>query len=116
LVLNDAQLATYNGTNQYNGTFCRIDLANGKTDWLQNFGNEVTFYVAPSLSPKLGMALLNNTAYVSVGTNLWVFNKATGDSLGMENFDHYLLPPVSAYNLAYVVADLKVIAYKDVQL
>jgi outer membrane protein assembly factor BamB len=116
LVFKDSELVTYNGNNQYTGTFFSVDLVNGKIDWKQQFTGNVTFYVAPSLKPSLGLALLNNTAYVSVGANLWVFSKASGTTLGMETFDHYLLPPVSYDNTAIIVADLKVVAYKDVQL
>ncbi|HSV48865.1 MAG TPA: PQQ-binding-like beta-propeller repeat protein [Candidatus Acidoferrales bacterium] len=96
----------------YDCTLFRLNVTGGqnltKTQWQSN----TTGPFFTRNNPIIGLALLNNSAYLSVQNDLWVFSRSTLMPLKMEHFDH-LLAPIAAYNRVYVSADLSACAYKD---
>ncbi|MDR0373344.1 MAG: PQQ-binding-like beta-propeller repeat protein [Nitrososphaerota archaeon] len=99
---------------QYEGKLYNIGVTEGNVIWTSLFNANITS-VAINLPWQTEIALLNNTVYLkaAIGIDLWALNKTTGTILGMEHYEHYIAPMVSAYNKLFVVADLYVMAYND---
>ena len=97
----------------YEGTLYRMNLMNGRNLIETHFQANATGPFLTQYNPNLGLALLNNTAYLTVQTDLWCFNKMTLTVISTEHFDHTLLQPIAVDGRVYVTADLYAISYKD---
>jgi len=96
---------------QYEGFLYSLDLTEGNVIWASPFKFNSGFFSYPSVQTEI--AVLNNTVFLNTGVDLLTFNKSTGTLFGSTNFEHCLLPIVSAYNKLFVVADLTAIAYTN---
>ena len=54
----------------------------------------------------LGLFLLENCAFSTAGSDLWIFDESTGSILEIKHFDYYILAPIVGDNKLFVVADL----------
>jgi outer membrane protein assembly factor BamB len=102
------QLGTSSETkhDQYTGFLSSLDMATGNKVWTTKFEATDVFYETP-----VGLVVNKDTAFLSSNTYLWTFTASTGNTLGVQRFDHYVLPPVMSEGKVFLAADLHVTAY-----
>lgn len=78
-----------------------------------NTGQLLWNWSTPNGKPVTGQAVspLSNLLYVTYEQNLQTFNITTGNPEWNQHFDHYIRPPITAYNRVFVAADGYIIAY-----
>jgi outer membrane protein assembly factor BamB len=111
------------GNFPYEGTVYRMDLVTGlnltKTQFQGNATNPLVSEYNSQGNPFVGLALLKNTAYLTVQNDLWFFNKTDLAAIKTEHFDysydHNMLQPIEAYGHVYVSGGRYAIAYKDIE-
>jgi len=86
-------------SDNYTGTLCSLDLANGDVIWTKQIGT----------SPN-GLVVNNDKIFLTDG-GLWIFDASTGNLVQRQRFDHYVLSPIVLGGKAFVVADLWLAAY-----
>jgi hypothetical protein len=74
-----------------------MNLMNGQNLIETHFQTNAVGPFLTRYNPNLGLALLKNTAYLTVQTDLWCFNKMTLLVISTEHFDHTLLQPIATY-------------------
>jgi outer membrane protein assembly factor BamB len=95
-----------NKNDRYTGTVCSLDLATGDVLWTRQIMDSGAFYDAP-----VGLVVNKGTVFLTENYALWIFSASTGNVLGTEHFDHYVLPPVVSDDRVFVAADLYLRTY-----
>jgi len=95
-----------NKHDRYIGFVTCLNLATGDRTWTTKFETAGLFYDTP-----VGLVVNKNTVYLTSNTSLWTFTASTGNTLGVQNYDHYVLPPVILDDKVFVAADLHLTAY-----
>jgi hypothetical protein len=115
--INNLNKSTDNST--YESTLYRMNLDTGqnltKTQLQGSSGNQIFSNFCSRFNPLIGLALLNNTAFLTLQNDLWVLNKTDLASIKTEHFDDSLLQPIAAYGQVYVSGGVYAIAYKDIE-
>ena len=106
------QLAAFvqNGTDEYTGFLCSLDIDDGSIVWTEQFSanGDVSHENA-----RFNFALTKNNIYLTTEfSDFWIFSKSTGNIIETKHFEHYVSSPVSADNRVFVAADLWLIAYE----
>jgi len=106
------QLAAFvqNGSDEYNGFLCSLDINNGSIVWTKQFSanGDVSHENA-----RFNFALNENNIYLTADfDDFWIFSKSTGNIIETQHFEHYVSSPVAADNRVFVAADLWLIAYE----
>ena len=106
------QLAAFvqNGSDEYTGFLCSLDINNGSIVWTKQFSanGDVSHENA-----RFNFALTENNIYLTTEfSDLWIFSKSTGNIIECQHFEHYVSSPVAADNRVFVAADLWLIAYE----
>jgi outer membrane protein assembly factor BamB len=99
----------------YESTLYRLNLSSGqnlaKTVFQGSGGG--SFYREDN--PSIGLALLKNSAVLTINRDLWFFSRTDLTSVKMEHFDHTLCKLIAAYGHVYVAADLYAMRYEDIK-
>ncbi len=106
------QLAAFvqNGSDEYSGFLCSLDINNGSIAWTKQFSanGDVSHENA-----RFNFALTENNIYLTTEfDDFWIISKSTGNIIESQHFEHYVSSPVAAYNRVLVAADLWLIAYE----
>lgn len=109
---NQLDLGMAGGQVQYVGVICNLDLNTGELEYTNQFQGNGTITNETNATPLLGLASLNDTIYLTAGTDLWILDQSTGNSLGMRHFEHYLHAPVAYRTRVYFATDLFLFAYE----
>jgi outer membrane protein assembly factor BamB len=101
------------GSNNYTGTLCSLDLANGNVKWMTPINSSRPGWWSYGLGGRSGLAINNNTDRIFLCENwgLWIFNTSTGDLVKSQQFDHRVLAPIVLGNKTFVIGDLWLFAY-----
>jgi outer membrane protein assembly factor BamB len=100
-------------SNNYTGTLCSLDLANGNVKWMTPINSSRPGWWSYGLGGRSGLAINNNTDRIFLCENwgLWIFNTSTGDLVKSQQFDHRVLAPIVLGNKTFVIGDLWLFAY-----
>jgi outer membrane protein assembly factor BamB len=106
------QLAAFvqNGSDEYNGFLCSLDINNGSIVWTKQFSanGDVSHENA-----RFDFVLTENNIYLTTDfDDFWILSKSTGNIIESQHFEHYVSSPVAADNRVFVAADLWLIAYE----
>jgi len=100
----------WGGVDDYSGVVFALDLENGHIAWKTSISKNTS--TEGGAANQFGLRLLNGKVFLTTGSDLWVFNEATGSVDSTEHFDHYVLDPVAGLNQVFIAGDLKLSAYK----
>lgn len=106
-----SQINGINGNNLYVGVLASLDLSDGNilhTTNIQRNGS-VGDYLSPK--PVLGLSALENTAYLTAQTDLWIINQENGKIIQIQDYDHTTVSPLLANIKVLVAMDLYLTAY-----
>ena len=98
-------VAPSEASGNYTATICSLDLANGNIMWTKQI--EEPWVNAPTA----GLDVNNGRLFLTENNALWIFNASTGNLLLIQQFDHYVSPPIAIGNETFVAADLWLFAY-----
>ena len=99
-----------NGTDEYGGFLCSLDLDNGNIAWNEQFSTEGDI---SHENGQFNLCLTENHIYLTTAFNdFWILNKSNGAIIEFQHFEHYVLPATAEENRVFVTADLWVFAYE----
>ncbi len=110
--VTQTEIEGINGNDMYTGILCSLDLSNGGSVWSEQLVQNGSVSTSPPKTPVIGLAVQNGSIYLTAGGHLWTFNESIGGVLGIEHYEHYILPPVVAEGKVFVAADLFLAAYQ----
>jgi outer membrane protein assembly factor BamB len=97
---------------EYVGMICEMDLASGQLLWTKLVEDNATISSGSFIkSTPLGLAQLNDYAFLTVRSNLYIVNTQTGSIFEKKKFEHNLLEPISTKNMVFVAEELHLTAY-----
>jgi len=103
----------WGGVIEYVGTVCGIDTANGQLLWTKPITNNASISGSNLLFPNsLGLALLNDHTFLTVGSDFYIISTQTGSIVEEKNYDHHLLEPTATTDTVFVVEELHLVAYR----
>jgi len=106
------QLAAFvqNGSDEYNGFLCSLDINNGRIVWTKQFSANGN---VSHENASFDFALTENNIYLTTEfDDFWILSKSTGNIIESQHFEHYISSPVAADNRVFVAADLWLIVYE----
>jgi len=103
----------WGGVVEYVGTVCGIDAVNGNLLWKIPIENNASISASNLLYPiSQGLALLNDYAFLTVGSDFYIINTQTGNIFEEKNFEHFLLQPTASKDMVFLAEELAFTAYK----
>ena len=98
---------------EYTGTLCEIEFTNGQLSWTKPLSDNATISSSTLLRPTLlGLATLDNYAFLTVRTNFYIINTQTGNIFLEKKFEHNLLTPTATNDMVFVAEELNLTAYQ----
>jgi outer membrane protein assembly factor BamB len=99
-----------NGSDEYSGFLCSLDIDNGNIAWTEQFSANGDVSHENAL---FNFALTEAHIYLTTAfDDFWILSKSTGNIIESQHFEHYILPPIAEDNRVFVAADLWVFAYE----
>lgn len=103
----------WGGVIEYTGTLCGLDVATGNLLWSKQIENNASISASNLLRPtSLGLVLLNDYAFLTVGSDFYIINTQTGNIFKEKNYDHHLLEPTATNDMVFVAEELHLTAYR----
>jgi len=103
----------WGGVIEYVGTVSGIDVANGRLLWTKPIENNASISSSNLLLPtSLGLALLNDYAFLTMGSDFYIINIQTGSIFEEKNFDHHLLEPTATEDRVFIAEELHLTVYR----
>ena len=85
----------WGGVSEYTGNICGINITKGKLMWTKILFNNASISSGNPLRPTISSVLLKDNAFLTISSDLYIFNSEDGIIFEEKKFDHNLLKPTS---------------------
>jgi outer membrane protein assembly factor BamB len=103
----------WGGVIEYTGTICGLDATTGNLLWSNRIENNASISSSNLLHPtSLSLVLLNDYAFLTIGSDLYIVDTLAGTIFDEKKYDHYLLEPTTTSDMVFVAEELHLKAYR----